>query len=199
MGQRGPAVRVATAADVPAVVGLHVSRIGEGFLVTLGPRFLRRLYRRIVRSPNSFVLVADDGAGVEGFVAVAESTSRLYREFLVRDAVPAALGAVPAVARAPRRVWETLRWGFGTDDDQDLPAAEILSIAVAEGSGGRGIGSGLAAAALAELERRGVREARVVTAVGNEPAVRMYERVGFERVRRVEVHRGTPQEMMVWR
>ena len=39
----------ATDADVHAVAALHAERIAEGFLVTLGPAFLRRLYRRIVR------------------------------------------------------------------------------------------------------------------------------------------------------
>ena len=62
-----------------------------GFLVTLGPPFLRRLYRRIARSPGAFVLVADApsrGAAprrVCGFIAVAENTGA--------QAVPASHGA----------------------------------------------------------------------------------------------------------
>jgi len=36
-------VRYGIVADVDAVAGLHADRIAEGFLVTLGPAFLRRL------------------------------------------------------------------------------------------------------------------------------------------------------------
>ena len=96
---------------LPAVADLHAERIGEGFLVTLGPRFLHRLYRRIALSPDAVLLVADSGERVVGFVAAATSTRHLYGEFLRRDALPAGLAAAPAVLRAPRRVWETFRYG----------------------------------------------------------------------------------------
>ena len=40
-------MRFASVADVDAIAALHAERIAEGFLVTLGPAFLGRLYRRI--------------------------------------------------------------------------------------------------------------------------------------------------------
>jgi ribosomal protein S18 acetylase RimI-like enzyme len=182
--------------DAAAVAGLHAERIGEGFLVTLGPRFLRRLYRRIALSPNAVLLVADSGERIVGFVAAAASTRRLYGEFLGRDALPAGLAAAPAVVRAPRRVWETFR--YGNESDDDLPAAEILSIAVAADVEGLGIGGRLLSAAQQELTQLGAPQARVVTAVGNEAALAMYERAGFQRRSRTEVHAGVPQEVLVW-
>ena len=45
-----PRLRRATVADADAISALHASCIAEGFLVTLGPAFLRRLYRRVVLS-----------------------------------------------------------------------------------------------------------------------------------------------------
>ena len=182
--------------DAPAVAALHADRIGEGFLVTLGPRFLRRLYRRIALSPTAVLLVADSGERIAGFVAAATSTRRLYGEFLARDGLPAGLAAAPAVLRAPRRVWETLR--YGNEHDDDLPPAEILSIAVAADAEGRGIGGALLSGAQQELRQLGAPQARVVTAVGNEAAIAMYERAGFQRRNRTEVHAGVPQEVLVW-
>jgi hypothetical protein len=38
----------------------------------------------------------------------------------------------------------------------------------------------------------------VVTATGNPRAHRMYERAGFRQRRLIEVHRGVPQEVLVW-
>jgi glycosyltransferase involved in cell wall biosynthesis/ribosomal protein S18 acetylase RimI-like enzyme len=201
-------VRAASPGDAGAVADLHADRIAEGFLVTLGPRFLTRLYRRIARSPHATLLVAESGEQIVGFVATATSTRRLYVDFVLHDAVPAGLAAAPAALRAPRRVWETFHYGASetgpgrngdsTNGDGDLPAAEVLSIAVATDAGGRGIGGALLAGALEELSRAGVTEARVVTAVGNDAALAMYERAGFRRRTQTEVHAGVPQEVLVW-
>jgi ribosomal protein S18 acetylase RimI-like enzyme len=189
-------LRAGRAGDAAAVAALHAERIGEGFLVTLGPRFLTRLYRRVALSPTAVLLVAEDGDRIVGFVAAATSTRRLYGDFFRHDAVPAGWAAAPAVIRAPRRVWETLR--YGSAGDHDLPAAEVLSIAVAADAEGQGIGGALLVAALEALAEAGAPAARVVTAVGNDPALAMYERAGFRRRTRTEVHAGVPQEVLVW-
>lgn len=190
-------VRPAVASDVGRLAELHIAGIPEGFLSTLGPRFLRRLYGRLSRSGNGFVLVAERAGPVTGFVAVSTATGAFYKEFLRRDAVAAALVAAPAVVRAPGKVWETLR--YGTADGSDLPAAEVLSIAVDRTQRRTGSGSALLAAAVAELRRRGVDAAHVVTASTNEPAIAMYEAAGFRRHTTTEVHAGVRQEVLLWR
>jgi ribosomal protein S18 acetylase RimI-like enzyme len=191
-----PPVRAGRPVDATAVAALHAERIGEGFLVTLGPRFLTRLYRRVVLSPHALLVVTESGTRIVGFVAAATDTRRFYGDFLRRDALPAGLAAAPAVLRAPRRVWETIR--YGTTSDGDLPAAEILSIAVAADAAGHGIGGALLTAAQDGLARLGSLEARVVTAVDNDAALAMYQRAGFRQRGRTEVHAGVPQEVLVW-
>ncbi|MDQ1510888.1 MAG: hypothetical protein QOG50_2732 [Actinomycetota bacterium] len=197
----GLTLRFANLEDVDSVASLHASRISEGFLVTLGPAFLRRLYRRVVLSPGAFLLVADDTRTVCGFIAVAESTRALYREYLLRDGLNAAIAATGGLLRAPRPAWETLRYGLRARNDPggagESPA-EILATCVSAAAAGRGIGSGLVRAAVEELSRRGVATARVVTAVGNVASVRAYERGGFRRCGRDVVHRGVTQELLVW-
>ncbi len=189
-------LRFATLSDVDAVAALHASRIREGFLVTLGPAFLRRLYRRVVLSARSFVVVAIVDGEVCGFVGVAENTGALYREFLRHDVLAAAASAVRGIVRRPGAVLETLRYGLRGGEGG--PEAEILATGVGADQSGRGIGTRLVREAVAELERRGVRTARVVTAVGNVAALRTYERGGFHRLGVDEVHRGVPQELLVW-
>jgi ribosomal protein S18 acetylase RimI-like enzyme len=191
-------LRLARPDDADAIAALHVARIGEGFLATLGPRFLRRLYSRIARDDDAFAVVAEEHEDVIGFVAVAEDTGRLYRRFIRHDGIPAAASALPVLARAPRRAWETLRYGTGSSDD-DLPPAEILSVAVDRGAAGAGLGGALVRRALEELQHRHVTAARVVTATTNAPALRMYRQAGFAPRSRTEVHRGVPQEVLVWR
>jgi ribosomal protein S18 acetylase RimI-like enzyme len=189
-------LRRAGVADVGAMSALHASCIAEGFLVTLGPRFLRRLYRRVVLSPRAFAFVIDTPAGVTGYIACAIDTGAFYREFAARDALVAGLVALPRILRTPGRVWET--WRYGARAGASGEAAEVLALAVAPESRGRRLGGALVAAAVTELHQRGVTSARVVTARGNISAVRAYELAGFRRSGSDEVHRGVSQEVLKW-
>lgn len=194
----GFTIRLATETDTLRVAQLHTEAIAEGFLSTLGLQFLNLLYRRIVRAPGSVLVVSvDDRDVISGFVAATDDTPRLYRHFLLRDAVRACWAAAPSVARAPRRVWETLR--YGTADDASQPAAEILAIAVDNSARGHGIGGALVNAAIDHLRTGGVTEVKVVTAADNAPALRMYKKVGFVDVGTAEVHPGTVQKVLLWR
>jgi ribosomal protein S18 acetylase RimI-like enzyme len=190
-------VRVGEVAEAAAVTELHRERFPDGYLPKLGARPLEQLYRYIAGSSDAFVLVSEDVNGLVGFIAVTDDTRRLYRGFLLRHGVTAALVAAPAALRAPRKVWETVRYGSRADH-AGLPPAEILAVAVAERARGTGVAPSLVAAALEELGARGVRAARVVTASGNASALRLYERAGFRRQRGTEVHRGVHQEVLVW-
>jgi len=191
-------VRLASRSDAAAIATLHAEQISEGFLVLLGKAFLERLYRRVAGGAGSFAFVStNQQSEIDGFVAVAESTGRLYRDFLIRDGVRAGLRAAPALVHHPREVMETLRHGVGGSAERD--GAEILALAVAATARGRGTGRALVTAAMSELRRRGVTSAHVVTATTNEAAQRTYRRCGFEPGATIEVHRGTVQEVLVWR
>lgn len=78
--ESAPVPRRATVADVDAISALHASCIAEGFLVTLGPRFLRRLYRRVVLSPRAFAFVVDAPTGVVDRVAASSCHRRSDRQ-----------------------------------------------------------------------------------------------------------------------
>ncbi len=189
-------LRPAARADAPRVAALHAGRITEGFLPTLGTGFLTRLYRRVLAAPEGIVLVAVERDGVVGFVAAATDLGSIYRSFLWRDGVPAALTAAPRLVRSWRRVVETLRYPARTED---LPDAEILAVAVDSRCAGRGLGRELVDAALAELAARGVTSVRVVAGADNRAALGLYHRCGFVTAAQTAVHEGTPSEVLVWR
>jgi ribosomal protein S18 acetylase RimI-like enzyme len=188
-------VRPARPDEVGRVADLHATRVAEGFLARLGPRFLRRLYRRIATSPHTFLFVAVDQDAVMGFLAGATDVRSFYRSFLARDGVLAGLVAAPRLLRSLPRAIETLRYPAGVGE---LPAAEILAVAVARESTGRGVGNALVHAGTAELRRRGVAAAKVVAGADNTAALRLYEGNGFARSRRIALHRGTDSEVLVW-
>jgi len=193
-----PAIRRATDADAGRLAELHATRIGEGFLSSLGPGFLARLYRRIVRSPDGFAFVAEatPRGDVVGFAAGVMDVGRLYRTFLLRDGVPAALAAAPRLLRSWRRVIETLR--YPAEGADALPDPEVLAVAVDAGAAGHGLGRALVTAALDEFARRGAPAVRVVTGADNAPALALYARCGFVPAASIAVHEGTPSEVLVW-
>src|SRR6476469_10073817 len=127
-------IRSAERSDAARLAELHATRIVEGFLPRLGPRFLARLYRRLVVSPDGFAVVAVQDARVVGFAAGATDLGRVYRSFVLRDGVIAGLGAAPRIVGSWRAVLETLRYPGSTDD---LPEAEILTVAVDGDAAGR--------------------------------------------------------------
>jgi len=188
-GGPGVTVRPAGTADAPVAARLHATRITEGFLSFLGPAFLTRLYRRITRSPGSFLLVADAGGTVVGFIAGSADVGGLYRTFLARDGVAAALGCAPRLVRGWRRVLETLRHGSGGAGAGR--GTELLAVAVDPGSSGRGVGTALVAAFLDRARASGATEAYVVVGADNTGAIGLYERAGFTRAEEFELHAGT--------
>jgi ribosomal protein S18 acetylase RimI-like enzyme len=188
-------VRPATVADAARLADLHASRISEGFLTSLGPRFLTRLYRRVARSPHAFAMVVRDDGKIVAFAAASDDVHRFYKEFLVRDGVVAALGSAPRVVRSIPRVLETLRYPALTSN---LPKAEILAVATDESVGGQGFGSIALTRATRELERRGCTTAKVVAGASNDPALRLYRRNGFATHTEISVHGDAASEVLVW-
>jgi len=188
-------VRFGSLEDVSRVADLHVTRIGDGFLTGLGPRFLRRLYRRVVRSPHAFLFVAVECDEIAGFLAGTSDLRRFYRSFVARDGVAVGLVSAPRLLRSLPRVIETLRYPAAAGE---LPAAEILAVAVDADSTRRGVGRALVEEGTAEFRRRGVGTAKVVAGSGNTAALRLYEGAGFAGHHRITVHRGTVSEVLVW-
>jgi ribosomal protein S18 acetylase RimI-like enzyme len=181
------AVRDGTNEDVAAVAEMHRLQIAEGFLPTLGPRFLKRLYRQIVRSPFGFLIVArDDAHAVVGFVAGTTDTRRLYRQFVIREGAVVAVTSGVRIARSLPQVLETLRYGSGS-----VTEPELLALAVHDAWRRRGVGAALVDAFVQRATASGAATARVVVGAGNTAAVELYRRAGFASQSDVEVHRGS--------
>lgn len=191
-----PEVRTAREGEAAAAAGLHARRITEGFLPTLGAAFLARLYRRIVRDPGSFLVVAVDRDRVVGMCACTEDLGALYRTFVLRDGVIAAVRSAPRILRRWRRVVETLRYP-AAEDAPDLPEAEVLAVAVDAARSGEGIGRLVVEAALAEFDRRGTARVKVVAGGDNVAALGLYRATGFVDAARIEVHEGTESVVLV--
>jgi ribosomal protein S18 acetylase RimI-like enzyme len=189
-------VRTGTGADAAAAARLHAGQISEGFLASLGPGFLTRLYRRVARSPGSFLIVADEDGDQIGFLAGTLDVGKLYKRFLVRDGAVAAIASAPRLLRAWRRALETLR--HGGHQTARGGSAELLAIAVDPRWRSRGVGALLVESFLGEVRLGGARAAHVVVGASNGPAIALYQRSGFEAAETFELHQGTMSVLMRW-
>jgi hypothetical protein len=61
------------------VARIHIACIDQGFLSTLGPRFLSLLYQSIDETENSTLIVARDKDRIIGFVAGTLEIREVYR------------------------------------------------------------------------------------------------------------------------
>jgi ribosomal protein S18 acetylase RimI-like enzyme len=199
-------LRPGTDADAEAAAALHVTGIDEGFLARLGPVFLGRLYRRVARSPDSFLLVAEADGHVVGFLAGSLDVSALYRRFLRRDGLAAATGSIGPLLRAWPSALETLRHGRRDRSEPGVDAhavadrgdAELLAMAVDRAWQGGGVGRRLVEGFLTEVVRRGAASADVVVGADNERARWVYGRAGFVPAAAFELHRGRPSLRLHW-
>lgn len=177
---------------------LHAESIRTGFLSSLGPGFLGRLYMALAESPHSGVFVArDDHGRVVGFVAGTRDTAATYRSFLrSRHALLAGVAALRALVRPSTwiKVIETLRYGGDTHG----PPAELLAMAVVEQVRGRGVGERLGRALLGWWADESIDQARVVVGAENEGAIAFYRRLGFEGSHEMALHDDAPSVMMTW-
>ena len=192
-------LRLGDPGDARLVARWHVALIPDGFLSSLGERLLRRLYGRVVRSPGSFLVVAEGESAPVGFVAGSVALGRLYRDFALRDGVPALAGTAPQLVAHLPRALETLRHGraqTGTEEESSGRCGELLAIAVDPAFQGRGVGRMLVDGFVHQLARRGVDRARVVVGAGNHAAIALYEQAGFRSEQTFELHRGTDSLLM---
>jgi glycosyltransferase involved in cell wall biosynthesis/ribosomal protein S18 acetylase RimI-like enzyme len=193
----GIGLRRARIGDVAALARLH-REIPYAFLSRLGDGFLRELYYGLVTDRDTTVLVAEaDDGRIAGFVAGAPSVSAFYRRFMVRHGLWAAAAALPAIARQPLLIPKLLETTRYPSTAAALPAAELLSIAVAPGSRGTGVGRLLVTALLTAMGDRGTTTVKVVVREENEGANRFYRSLRFRPAGKVVLHDGRPSNVWV--
>lgn len=173
------------------VAVLHAANIDQGFLATLGVPFLALMYRALDEAEESVLLTEEQGGRVVGFVSGGEGMGAIYRRML-RYPVRLGLSLLPSLVRPKRlkRILEILRYGGGASTGQDLPHAELLSIAVDASVRGTGISERLYRRLQAHFSGRGVGAFRIVVGDSLAPAHRYYQKMGAKPVGRIEVHAG---------
>lgn len=172
-----------------AVARLHTDSITEGFLNKLGLRFLACLYRGIQDDATSHVWIAKDNDDVVGFCAYAQNVGGLYKRILRQRFLRLAFASLPASLNpwVLKEVVDTLRYP-AKQHAQQLPAAEILSIAVHAQGRGSGIGNRLLEMATKQATADGEAEIKVLAGAALAGANKFYIKCGFDKRCEIQQH-----------
>jgi len=180
-------IRLAKKNESRQIAEIHRQEIKKGFLRSLKKSFLTKLYSAIIESEFSFCIVAESDALIIGFIAGATNITKFYQYFLKKYFFQATLTLLPHIfnLRTLRKIFETL---FYPKKEKELPKAELLTIAVKKKFQGKGAASQMFEKFVLEMKERGVNTFKVV--VGKEllPAIKFYERVGFQFLKEIKIH-----------
>lgn len=177
-------IRTMRCDQVPDVAAIHLAAFETFFLSSLGPRFLRTLYRGIAHDPTGFVLTASGSDGrLLGFAAGVREQGGFFSRLLRRQILQFGWAALPALICRPLiapRLWRALR------RPSQVAAADalLMSIAVDPRFSGQGIGGRLLESFLDRMEENGVQAVSLTTdREDNGAANAFYRRHGFELTR----------------
>ncbi|KKU76932.1 MAG: hypothetical protein UY02_C0010G0019 [Candidatus Giovannonibacteria bacterium GW2011_GWB1_47_6b] len=179
-------IRLAIREHASVVASLHQQEISSGFLSSLPRMFLAKFYEGIIRYPGGFCVVAEDGDRVVGFIA-GITDMRAFSKFFLRHFFLAAVFLLPRMIGISiiRKFFESLRYSQRQDD---LPKAELLTMAVAKDFQGRGVAKEMFTLFLGEMRARGVKVFRVLVGEKLQRAIAWYEKQGFRLAKSMSVH-----------
>jgi len=191
--------RIAVAADMTdtcrvymAVANLHAENINQGFLPSIGTRFLYELYRCIGEHPETFLIAEEDEGTVVGFIA-GTTGKRALPSVLLRHPFRIFMALLPSLTDR-RRIAEIIavarHVGSDRNSTADLPRAELLSMAVDVKLRGQGCAERLFKALETQFSQANISEFRIVAGSQLLAACRFYGKMGATEVARFELHRG---------
>ncbi|MCD4749040.1 MAG: hypothetical protein K8R59_06680 [Thermoanaerobaculales bacterium] len=174
-----------TEAHLDDVCRLHRAAMGASLWARLGPLFLRRLYRALVKSPDFIGLVYIEESRVRGFIAGSSNGPRMMRRILARHVFQLGAAAFWGVLRRPAVAWpllETLRYfgKSGVAGAEDIVAESMFCSFEPELRGKR-ISGLINKLLFDELTRRGAHFVKITTDSDNAGAARQLTSWGFER------------------
>lgn len=190
-------IRKMIPADAHAVARIHAAAITTGFLARLGRRFLACLYRGIAQDTGSHVWVAQGDTDIIGFCAYSVDVGAMYKRVLRRSLLPLAWASLPRSLNpfVLKEILDTCRYP-AKQEAQELPAAEILSIAVDQSCRATGTGRRLLEEAIKQAATDGVPEIKVLAGADLAAANRFYLACGFEKRAEIIQH-GHPLNVYV--
>ena len=179
--------RFVTADRFHQVAVLHRDSLPDGFLATLGIRFLELMYESMEGADDAFLITEERDGKVIGFVTGGIGMAGTYRRMLAH---PIRLGATLAPTLLSRhqirKIWEIIR--YSTAADPAFPRAELLSLAVDPAFRGTGAADRLYWQLTEAFQEKGIARFKIVVGKALLPAQRFYRRMGASAIGEMTLH-----------
>jgi len=188
---------LATEEDITQVAKIHYKEINQGFLNQLGEKFLYYFYKTMINSSYSFLIVAREDDNIIGFVSGCINLRNFYREFFKKYFFQVFLILLKKVfnKKIIKSVFETIRYSQKTDN---LPKAELISIAVPQKFQGLGVGKKILEKFISEMEKRNIKYFKVIVGKNLHQAIKFYERNGFNFYSEKYIHKNQPSRIYLY-
>lgn len=173
------------------VAQIHSLCINQGFLPTLGIRFLTLLYEAIDADQNSVLFVNIIDGEIVGFVAGGRGMKSIYIEMIKR--FPKLLIALIPVVFSPSKlkyIVDILLIGREKNTAANRPTAELFSIAVLDNARGRGIAGDLYKSLAQHFTENCEDSFGIVVGDNLLSAHKFYLRMGAIPVAQISIHKG---------
>jgi len=184
------------------VARLHIDGLDQGFLATLGEKFLALLYRSIDECAESvlFVEPENETKEVQGFVTGSTGMKPIYRQMLKHplNLLVALAPFLFSLARI-KRILEIVRYSKGAKQSAELPSYELLSIVVSGAARGTDCAERLFMNLACYCRENGISAFRIVVGDGLVPAHKFYRRMGAIEKGRIEVHEGQGSVIYIYK
>jgi len=183
-------IRKAQTADARRIAQIHLTEINQGFLSSLGLNFLEVLYSFLIEDSNSFTLIAQKQGETIGFVCGTTSLNRVYLKLVYKKLPLFLITLAPKLLQPKniRKILETLL--YPKKIPQNLPLAEILSIAVTHKYQRMGIGTELFNLCVGSLKKVGIVEVKIIVGENLINSQKMLSSIKAQKVGTFNVHHG---------
>ena len=180
--------------DAVHIARIHLREINQGFLSSLGEKFLIKLYEAMILSKNSFVVIAKKNNQIIGFISGSVNARKFYKYFLKKYFFQVLFVLLLKITNF-KKIFETLKY---SRENQNLPQAELLSAAVKKEYQGKGVAQKIFRMFVQEMQKQGIKKFKVVVGENLPRAVRFYEKVGFKYHASVSIHQNKLSKIYIY-
>jgi len=180
-------VRLAKKEDAKQLAQIHRLEIAKGFLASLPLSFLTKFYEAIVDAGSGICVVGEDEGRVVGFIAGTSNLKEFSRYFLGHYFFQAVFMLAPQIVHGGvlKKILESLRYA---GKSEDLPSAELLTIAVQKEFQSQGVATRMLDLFISAMRERGVKVFKVVVGEDLKEAIAFYEKRGFRFHESTRIH-----------
>lgn len=169
--------------DVRRVAFLHSEAMGDSLWAQLGERFLRNLYRALLKTPQFVAFVYEDANQIEGFIAGSTETNSMMRQALFSNLPRLTLSGILGLKSwsVAQKLLETSSYFRNSSEELqvDIPA-ESLFCSFTVATRGKRISGHINKVLFDTLAAMGHPAIKITTETNNEGANRQLLSWGFE-------------------